>query len=149
MTVPSTPQSVQYACTGGTEYPFAFPINDIDEIVVYLIDSGNNRTALVYGTNYSVTGIPIDWDISNNPIRWDFSQGGTVTTVVAYGYGNGILIASQTPLTQESVFTENMPTLYKTFERGLDKLTIIDKELEIRIIALELAIAIGTPYSLF
>jgi hypothetical protein len=60
----------------------------------------------------------------------DYSSGGVVTTTTAYAAPNKITILRNVPLTQDSDFVEGMPTLYETFESGLDKLTRITQQLQ-------------------
>ncbi len=124
-------------------YVFTFGIGETSDIEVVLTNSTGAITILTPAVDYSVSGIAIEWDAFGVATKYDYSQGGSVTTVVAYGVGNIIRIETDIPITQESVFTENMSTLYKTFENALDKLTRIEKQFEIRLITLELRISTG------
>ena len=119
MTVASSTSRIQYNCSGGTTYAFAFGVGATSEIQVILTDSAGVETILTETTNYTVTA-------TNS----DFSAGGTVTTVAAYAAGNTITILRNVPLTQGSDFVEGMPTLYETFEDGLDKLTRIAQQIK-------------------
>lgn len=122
MTVSSDTQYASFHCNGSTGYPFTFSIYEPEELKVILInDSTEVETTLVYPGDYTVTGIPTAWDGSGNAIAWNFESGGTVTTTATYTSGYTLVITTDIPLTQEFEFTENMPTLYKTFEKGLDK----------------------------
>lgn len=144
MTVSATSQSITHDCVGTTgPYPFLFGIGDKEEIKVVLTDSEGVEDVLVYVDEYSVDGVAIDWDGGGTAIAWDLSSGGTVTTVASYAVGNSITIMTDISLTQETSFTENMATLYKTFENALDKLTRIVKEFDARIVVLELYIITG------
>lgn len=144
MTVATTPLQISYDCIGTTgPYVFTFGVGEISDIEVVLTNPTGAITVLTVTTDYSVVGVPIEWDAFGVPTKYDCSTGGTVTTVVAYGVGNIIRIETDIPITQESVFTQNMPTLYKTFENALDKLTRIEKQFEIRLITLELRISTG------
>lgn len=109
----------QYDCNGSTvDFPFIFGVGASSEITVTLADSNNAETVLIETTHYTVTGL-----------NDDLTSGGTVTTVLAYADGYTITISMDVPITQESDFTENMPSLYETFERGLDKQTRISQQL--------------------
>jgi len=114
MTVASSTSRIQYNCSGGTTYAFAFGVGATSEIQVILTNSAGVETILTETTNYTVTA-------TNS----DFSAGGTVTTVAAYAVGNKITILRNVPATQESDFVEGMPALYETFEDAVDKLTRI------------------------
>lgn len=114
MTVANSTSRVQYNCSGGTTYPFTFGVQETSEIQVLLND---NPTPLIETTHYLISAM-----------NSDYSSGGTVTTVAAYAAGNKITIIRNVPITQDSDFTEGMPTLYETFEDGLDKLTRIAQQ---------------------
>ena len=117
-TVATSTSRIQYACSGsGTTYTFSFGVGTTTEIQVILTDSAGTETTLTATTHYSVS-------CTNN----DCTSGGTVTTVATYAAGNKITVLRNVPLTQESDFTEGMPTLYETFESGLDKLTRIAQQ---------------------
>ena len=110
----------QYDCNGSTvDFPFTFGVGASSEITVTLADSNNAETVLTETTHYTVTGL-----------NDDLTSGGTVTTVSAYDDGYTITISMNVPITQEADFTENMPSLYETFERGLDKQTRISQQLD-------------------
>jgi len=110
MTVASSNSRIQYNCSGGTTYDFAFGVGATSEVKVVLTDASNVETILTETTHYTISA-------TNS----DYSSGGTVTTVAAYAAPNKITIVRNVPLTQASDFTEGMPTLYETFEQGLDK----------------------------
>lgn len=111
---------VQYNCNGVLdEFPFDFNVNSGSDVEVILTDSEGAETVLVETTDYSVSA-------TND----DFSSGGTVTTVGIYESGNTLTIRMAVAITQASAFTENMATLYETFESGLDKLTRICQQLD-------------------
>jgi hypothetical protein len=113
--VTATTQKVQYTCAGTTgPFTFAFPITATTDLNVVVTDASANDTTLVLTTNYTVSAV-------NN----DFAQGGSITLVSACTSGYTLTIKRYIPATQPSHFTENMPTLYKTFERALDRLTMI------------------------
>ncbi len=118
MSVTSSTSRVQYNCNNSTvAFPFTFGVGSSSEIQVILTSSAGVETVLTETTHYSVAA-------TNNR----FSNGGTVTTVATYDTGNKITILRNVPVTQASDFTEGMPTLYETFENGLDKLTRISQQ---------------------
>ncbi len=110
-TVSSSTSRIAYDCNGSTvNFAFTFGVSATSEIQVILTSAAGSETVLTETTNYSVS-------CTND----DCESGGTVTTVSTYASGNTITILRNVPLTQESDFTEGMPTLYETFEDGLDK----------------------------
>ncbi len=119
-TVATSTSRVQYSCNNSTtDFAFTFGIKETSEIDVILTTSTGTETTLAETTNYSVA-------CTND----DCSSGGTVTTVSTYDTGNTITIIRDVPLTQESDFTENMATLFETFEDELDKGRRIDQQLQ-------------------
>jgi hypothetical protein len=126
MTVASSTSRIQYDCNGSTsDFAFTFGVQETSEIQVILTSSAGVETVLVENSNYTMSA-------TND----DYSAGGTVSTIDAlgdpYGYasGNIITIMRNVPLTQASDFTEGMPTLYETFEQGLDKQIRISQQLQ-------------------
>jgi len=118
MTVAISTSRIQYNCNGSVvAFAFGFGVGATDEIQVILTDSAGVETTLTETTHYVISA-------TND----DYESGGTVTTVATYAAGNTITILRDVPVTQESDFTENMPTLYETFEDGLDKLTRINQQ---------------------
>lgn len=118
MTVASSTSRIQYNCNGATPaFAFSFGVGATSEIQVILTSSLGVETILTETTHYTISA-------TND----DYSSGGTVTTVATYATGNTITILRNVPLTQASDFTEGMPTLYETFETGLDKLTRITQQ---------------------
>ena len=119
MAVPNTYTPAQYNCNGSTvAFPFTFGVGATSEIEVILTDANGVETILTETTHYTVSAV-------NN----DYESGGTVTTVATYASGNKITIRINVPLTQDTDFVEGMPTLYESFENGLDKLTRIAQQL--------------------
>ncbi len=117
-TVATSTSRVKYTCNGSvTAFPFTFGVGAASEVQVILTGPTGAETTLAEATNYNVS-------CTNN----DCSSGGTVTTVAVYAIGNTITILRNVPLTQEADFTEGMPTLYESFETGLDKLTRIAQQ---------------------
>ncbi|MFA7463239.1 MAG: hypothetical protein WCY59_08870, partial [Anaerovoracaceae bacterium] len=117
MTVATSTSRIQYNCSGGTTYAFTFGIGATSEIQVILTSSSGAETVLTETTHYTVSAT-----------NRDYSSGGVVTTTTAYAAPNKITILRNVPLTQDSDFVEGMPTLYETFESGLDKLTRIAQQ---------------------
>lgn len=119
MAVPNTYTPAQYNCNGSTvAFPFTFGVGATSELEVILTDANGVETILTETTHYTVSAV-------NN----DYESGGTVTTVATYASGNKITIRINVPLTQDADFVEGMPTLYESFENGLDKLTRIAQQL--------------------
>jgi hypothetical protein len=113
-TVTTQNNSVSFTCTGSTgPYPFTFPIS-----------AANALTVTESGTMLSPTAYTI------LPVNNNYANGGHVTLNSACLSGQALVLQRCTPLTQLMVFTDNMPIPYKTFERGLDKLTEIDQEIQ-------------------
>jgi hypothetical protein len=111
-TVTSQTTSVSFTCTGSTgPYPFTFSASAPAALTV------TENGTLLSPTLYTVTAV------NNN-----LDNGGSVTLNSACASGT-LVLTRVTPLTQTSVFTDNMPVPMKTFENGLDKLTEIDQEL--------------------
>lgn len=123
MSVSASTSRVQYDCNGSTvAFPFLFGIQETSDIQVILTDSNGTETTLTETTHYVVSAV-----------NSDYESGGTVTTVATYADGYTITLVRNVPITQESDFTEGMPTLYETFEDGLDKLTMIAQQIEEKI----------------
>lgn len=119
MSVPNTYTPAQYNCNGSTvAFPFTFGVGATSEIEVILTDANKVETILTETTHYTVSA-------ANN----DYESGGTVMTVATYASGNKITIRINVPLTQDADFVEGAPTLYESFENGLDKLTRIAQQL--------------------
>jgi hypothetical protein len=63
------------------------------------------------------------------PVNNNFENGGSVTLNTACPNAQTLVLERVTPLTQTTVFTDNMPVPMKSFEYGLDKVTEIEQEL--------------------
>jgi len=115
-TISTTVNNVSYVCAGTTgPFAFTFPVTpDGTALIVTEKDLSGNTTTLNYSTDYTTASV-------NN----SYLNGGTVTLTVACTSGYTLKILRSTPETQLSSFTDGMPTLYKTFERALDKVTMI------------------------
>jgi hypothetical protein len=112
-TVTNQNVSVSFTCSGTTgPFPFTFPISSAGSITVV-----QNQVILAPGT-YSVT-----------PVNNNFSNGGNVTLNVSCPVGQPLVVTRMTPMTQTTIYTENMPLPMKSFEMSLDKLTEITQEL--------------------
>lgn len=123
MGVSASTSRVQYSCNGLLQdFPFLFGVQLTSDIQVVLTDSNDLETILTETTDYVVSAV-----------NSDYESGGTVTTVATYAAGNTITIIRNVPVTQGSDFTEGMPTLYESFENGLDKLTMIAQQIEEKI----------------
>jgi hypothetical protein len=106
-------------CNGAAvDFTFTFPIQLTSDIKVVKTTAGVS-TLLTEVTHYTV-------DAPND----DFSSGGTVTTIATYAAGTVLTLYRDVPYTQGSDFTDSMPSLYDTFERGLDKLTMLTQQLK-------------------
>lgn len=117
-TVSDSTSRVTYNANGSTvDFAFTFGVGATSEIDVVLTTSAGVETTLTETTHYSVA-------CTND----DCESGGTVTTVATYASGNTITIIRDVPITQETDYTENMPTLYETFEDALDKGIRIDQQ---------------------
>jgi len=120
-TVTTTTDSIQYTCADSVgPYSFTFPISTLTDIQVVKTDSINISTILS-SSLYTVS-------LTNG-----YSNGGTVTLKSACASGDLLTIKRDIPLKQTSHFTEGMATLYKTFENVLDKLIMIDQQLQTNI----------------
>ena len=111
-TVTSQNYTVSFTCTGNTgPFPFTFPISDPTAITV-------TQAGVVLNPGvYTVT-----------PVNNNYHNGGSVTLNAPCTSTLIIALVRQTPLTQTTVFTDNMPVPMKSFENALDKLTEIDQE---------------------
>ena len=122
--ITDTPPRATYSCNGSlTEFDFEFPVFQPSDLKITLLNTVTNvATVLTEVTDYTVTD-PAGLEDSSA----DYSEGGKVTTTVfpAYSSTYEITIERAVPYTQPADFTENMATLYNTFEQGLDRLTMI------------------------
>jgi hypothetical protein len=135
-TVPdSTSKSIQNCNGSATAFPFTFGIGATSEVKITQTTSAGVASVLAETTEYSVS-------CTNN----DCSAGGTVTTVNTCPSGSTITIERNVPYTQEADFTEGMPTLYETFEDGLDKLTRIAQQQRAMIASIVAGTSTSTHY---
>jgi hypothetical protein len=113
MTVIAQNVSVTYTSTGSVgPYAFNFPVSSDDSLTV-IVNSAAISPAL-----YIV-----------KPVNNNLDNGGSVTFLTAPPAGQSVVIQRSTPLTQMSVFADNLPQPMKQFEDALDKLTEIVQEL--------------------
>lgn len=125
-------------CNGtATSYTFTFGVGATSEVkVTTTVSATGVETTLTETTDYSV--------LCTNS---DCTSGGTVvlTSGSKCPSGSTLTLEMNVPYTQTSDFTEGMPTLYETFEDGLDKLTRITQQLKGRVEDAETDIASVTP----
>jgi hypothetical protein len=116
--VTSTNSSVIFTCSGSQgPYPFSFPVVP-DSTALQISETDLSGTVTILpSTAYSTTAV-------NN----DYKNGGGVTITAGCPSGYTLTIKRITPQTQTDVFTNGMPTLYKTFENALDKLTLMEQD---------------------
>ena len=104
--------TVSFTCTGSTgPFPFTFPISDPTALTVT-----QNGTVLS-SSAYTMT-----------PVNNNYSNGGSVTLNSSCPNPQPLVLTRISPVTQTSVFADNMPIPMKTIENGLDKLTEIEQE---------------------
>jgi hypothetical protein len=129
MSVTDVTPRVSYNCNGSLEsFSFTFPIIESSDLQVILRNKTTNvATVLTETTDYSVA----DSDGVTGSLA-NYENGGTITTTVVPPYSSTyeITLARAVPYTQAASFTEGMPSLYKTFEQGLDKLTMALQQLK-------------------
>jgi hypothetical protein len=111
-TVTTQTLSASFSCSGSVgPYPFLFPINDPTALTV------TENGAVLASTAWTST-----------PVNNNYANGGSVTLTAACPSGQSLVLARNTPLTQATSFSDNMPVPLKSFERSLDKLTEITQE---------------------
>ena len=111
-TVTTQNRTVSYTCTGSTgPYAFTFPISS--PAALFVTENG----IVLPSTSYTMT-----------PLNGNYSNGGSVTLGTPCNSGQLALLVRMTPITQTTVFTDNMPLPMKSFENGLDKLTEIAQD---------------------
>lgn len=118
MTISTTTNRVKYNCDGATvDFVFNFPITAKSDLTVIHVDSAGTETTLALTTNYTISAGP-------------WTSGGTVTTLVTYPATDDILIKRILPLTQDTDYVSNDPFPAETHEAALDKLTMIDQQIQ-------------------
>ncbi len=113
MTVIAQNISVTYISTGSVgPYAFTFPISDPTALKVIV------NAVLLSPAAYTIV-----------PVNNNYDNGGSVTLLAAPLVGQSVVLQRSTPITQASVFVDNMPEPMQQFEDALDKLTEICQEL--------------------
>ena len=116
--ITTTKNKISYVSDGtATTYSFDFPAIEPEDIQVFVYDLNNNKTQLIYGTDYNVT------------LNSD-NSGGIVTLTNPANKNYTILIYREVPYTQETVYTENSPFPAQSHEKALDKLTLLSQQLQ-------------------
>ena len=114
-TIPNaSPLYNSYSCNSSTtQFPYAFYLNATSDMVVQLTDSIGNVT---YPSNFSVdtTNVWVNYPLTGSPCP-------TGSTVVLY---------ASTPITQTTSYTNRSPFTAPTVGASLNKLTIIDQQLQ-------------------
>ncbi|KNE28171.1 phage tailspike polysaccharide lyase family protein [Achromobacter spanius] len=125
MTVQTEISTVTHDCDGVTiAFPVPYRFLTNTDLVVTRIEPGGDedvRTVLTLGTDYMVTGAGAD-------------AGGTITTAVDYPVGDKLEVERDVPMTQLTEYQPSGPFPAKSHERALDKLTMVDQQLERRIL---------------
>jgi len=116
------PRSTQN-CNGSLKtFSFTFPLIISSNLTVRLINTVTGViTTLTETTDYTVA----DPDGVTGVLA-NYATGGSITTTPTDAWSSDyqINLERTVPYTQEQHYTEGMATLYATFERGLDKLTM-------------------------
>ncbi|MBN3812227.1 hypothetical protein [Paraburkholderia sp. Ac-20347] len=116
MTVESSVQDVTYEMDGVTlAFPIPFYFLDTAHVYADFIDSAENLTSLVNGTDFTVTGAGDE-------------DGGTLTLALAKAAPYNLHIYRDVPVTQETAYQQNSAFPAKTTETALDKLTMIAQQ---------------------
>ncbi|KVR68557.1 hypothetical protein WK24_12995 [Burkholderia vietnamiensis] len=118
MTVASDVQDVTYTTDGvSTVFPIPFYFLENTDIVVDKFSSNGARVRLVFGTDYTLQGAGNE-------------SGGALTTLATFSTGFRLHVYREVPITQETEYQQNDPFPAKTTEKALDKLTMIDQQLQ-------------------
>lgn len=118
MTISTTTSRIQYAGNGVTtifSFPYRFLVNGDLEVTLFAADGSSTLKALT--TDYTVTGA-------------DEDAGGSVTMLVAPAVGQTLVIRRVVDLTQETDYSSGDAFPAETHERALDKLTMMDQQLQ-------------------
>ena len=129
MSLTSTITEVTYDCDGSTvDFPITYGFFQRSDIKCFLIDvPTETETELTEGTDYTIS-----------TIYNDYRNGGTLTTVATYGTDKKIRIERAVPMTQELDFTKYDAFRSEDVENALDKLTMVDQQIESKIKELSL-----------
>ncbi|WP_306715153.1 glycosyl hydrolase family 28-related protein [Burkholderia dolosa] len=116
MTISSDVQDVTHNTDGSTVvFPVTFYFLEDKDLIVEKIDANDGVTALLLGTDYSVSGAGL-------------VSGGSVTTFATYPVGYRLHVYRSVPVTQETQYQQNDPFPAKATEKALDKLTMIAQQ---------------------
>lgn len=114
-TVPNaTPLKNVYSCNSATtQFPYSFPISATSDMTVYTVDSSGKVTQQV---NFTVdtTNVWVVYPASGSPCAT----------------GNQLVLLPATPQTQLLSLTSRSPFVATAIGEALDKLTIIDQQLQ-------------------
>lgn len=118
MTISTTTSRVSYAGNGVTtifSFPYRFLANG--DLEVTLFDAAGTPDPQILTTDYTVLGA-------------DNDAGGSVTMLVAPAVGETLVIRRVVELTQETDYISGDSFPAETHERALDRLTMIDQQLQ-------------------
>ena len=118
MTLSTTTSRAVYAGNGVTtifSFPYRFLVNG--DLEVTLFDADGVPDPQVLTTDYTVLGADLD-------------AGGSVTMIVAPAVGQTLVIRRVVDLTQETDYNSGDAFPAETHERALDKLTMMDQQLQ-------------------
>lgn len=122
MSVSTTNGRVRYAGNSSTStpYPTGFRFDDASWLQVWLTDADGVVTRLVLGADYTVSGAGA-------------ADGGSITTLTAYGADHTLTILRRTPLTQllDLAYNDRLPAAL--VEAALDQLTFGVQEVSERL----------------
>lgn len=111
--VTTTNFSVTYTCTGSVgPYTFNFPVSTASALTV------TQNGSVLSSAAYTIV-----------PVNNNYDNGGKVTLAVACPAAQTLILKRVTPLTQTSIFFDNMPVPMFTVGSAVDKLTEIAQEL--------------------
>lgn len=121
MTVESTVSRSGPYAGAGTIGPFLVGFRFLDQthLLVVRTDASGVQTTLTLGIDYTVSGAGDDF--------------GSVALVAVLAVGTTLTIQRNVPLTQELDYTQSDAFPAESHEAGLDKLTMIDQQLQIGI----------------
>lgn len=123
MTIDSRYFPEQYTTGEGfTRYPFRFEVIDPTYVQVF-VGADETRTALVYGTDYTV-------ELSQ--YRSPIAKNGVVVLTTAQAAGQTLWIERKTEIVRsvEQVQTDGEPLAESVLEFDMDKITMIQQEIE-------------------
>ena len=122
-----TPPRITVNCNGSLKtFTFSFPLIVSSDLVVKL----KNTTANVIMTLAETTDYVVADPNGVTGVLANYANGGTITTTaeLAYSAIYQITMERAVPYTQAQDYTEGMQTLYENFEAGLDKLTMLVRQ---------------------